>query len=595
MNFSKIYNNLILHIKNYFLIIEINSKYCNINTFDKYEKERKYTKLLNFVYYKFYLTFIVGLLYVFLLNILIKRGRSKNGVHFTNIRCVRIFSENIKNIDEISKNIFLYNIKKDDILYRDSLDKINEIDNKIKYNSLKEEDIILLKEGKYKNDYSDINLLNRNNVYKNDDESFRNYHKTNNNKDKNVNIKSYIYNWELGQKSLIKMLDYADNFYFNGVKYSDWKLTSMRRFNLNNNVLKDHKTYKTIINSKKKQDDKKKVKLFIKKIPIDIWVEQFNLMKEYEGEYLIDKENYVMEAVSLAFLNEYYPGITPKFYKILYESDKKNIKEKNYKKYKFHDLNELNDILTKELENNINGNIVLISEFFGENVFNYIKRKKNNIFVVSDISNEDKKKILYNSLNLLMRLHNAGLTHLDLSPDNMLISPKNYEMRLCDLAQTTPMYTNKLRHKEKVKFIQPFESFEPCIGKIEYIPPECWKIVWKYKLNKIKNPIEYLKNISNQEERKKYYYDVACADKYMLGIFFIWMWNNGFIWKCSDPIQDKIFQIFIRSNMDLNTFIMTKSWPHELNNLINKLLHMDHRKTVKLSDLCTHPWWSSKY
>ncbi|EWC86388.1 hypothetical protein PFNF54_04813 [Plasmodium falciparum NF54] len=550
------------------------------------KKKENTQKLLNFVYYKIYLTFIVGLLYIFLLNILINHGGSKNDVRFTNIRCVRIFSENIKNINEISKKIYLYNIKneKDDIICRDSLDNINEINNKINYTSVKGEDIIILKEGKYKNGCSDINFLDRKDVNKNDDQSFRNYHKTNNNKDENVNMKSYVYNWELGQKSLIKMLDYADNFYFNGVKYSDWKLTSMRRFNLNNNVLKDHKTYKSIINSKK-GNDMKKVKLFIKKIPIDIWVEQFNLMKKYEGEYLIDKENYVMEAVSLAFLNEYYPGITPKFYKILYESDKNNMNEKNCKKYKFQDLNELNDILTKKLENNINGNIVLISEFFGENVFDYIKRKKNTLFVVSDISNEDKKKILYNSLNLLMRLHNAGLTHLDLSPDNMLISPKNYEMRLCDLSQSTPIYTNKLRHKEKLNSIKPFESFEPCIGKIEYIPPECWKIVWKYKMNNIKNPIEYLKNISNQEERKKYYYDVSCADKYMLGIFFIWMWNNGFIWKCSDPIQDKIFEIFMKSNMDLNKFIMTKSWPHELNNLIN---------TVKLSDLSRHPWWSSK-
>ncbi|MBZ2160307.1 hypothetical protein K1I93_09655, partial [Streptococcus australis] len=83
--------------------------------------------------------------------------------------------------------------------------------------------------------------------------------------------------------------------------------------------------------------------------------------------------------------------------------------------------------------------------------------------------------------------HNAGLTHLDLSPDNMLISPKNYEMRLCDLSQSTPIYTNKLRHKEKLNSIKPFESFEPCIGKIEYIPPECWKIVWKYKMNNIKS------------------------------------------------------------------------------------------------------------
>ncbi|KOB88756.1 hypothetical protein PFDG_03542, partial [Plasmodium falciparum Dd2] len=127
------------------------------------KKKENTQKLLNFVYYKIYLTFIVGLLYIFLLNILINHGGSKNDVRFTNIRCVRIFSENIKNINEISKKIYLYNIKneKDDIICRDSLDNINEINNKINYTSVKGEDIIILKEGKYKNGCSDINFLDK--------------------------------------------------------------------------------------------------------------------------------------------------------------------------------------------------------------------------------------------------------------------------------------------------------------------------------------------------------------------------------------------------------------------------------------------------
>lgn len=48
MNFFKIYNNLILDIKNNSNDNEIDSKYCNLNTFDKYEKERKYTKIIKF-------------------------------------------------------------------------------------------------------------------------------------------------------------------------------------------------------------------------------------------------------------------------------------------------------------------------------------------------------------------------------------------------------------------------------------------------------------------------------------------------------------------------------------------------------------------
>lgn len=44
-------------------------------------------------------------------------------------------------------------------------------------------------------------------------------------------------------------------------------------------------------------------------------------MKKYNGEYVFGSENFIMEAMALSFLTEYYPGIAPKLYKVLIEPD----------------------------------------------------------------------------------------------------------------------------------------------------------------------------------------------------------------------------------------------------------------------------------
>ncbi|GAB64482.1 serine/threonine protein kinase [Plasmodium cynomolgi strain B] len=400
-----------------------------------------------------------------------------------------------------------------------------------------------------------------------------------------------IFNWKLAQKSLLKMLHSAHNYHFNGVEYADWQLTCIPTLGFSKSSNRVQQMYKAVIPSND-ANNKNEVKLFLKKVPIYIWIKQYNLMSEYDGEYVTDGENFVMEATSLAFLNEYHPGITPKLHRILYEPDGKQPNEHNIPpKSMFNSLTLFNDILTERLKCNISGNIVIVSEFFSEDILDFIDRRQKKLNM--KINNNEKSYILYQCLKLLIRLHDAGLSHLDLTPENILISD-SYEMRLCDLSKSTPIYTYNLRHIKDVNRLYLFESCEPTIAKGAYMPPECWKIYWKYDTMKIKNPLKDLKNITDQEKRKQFYFDVSSADKFMLGVFFFWIWTNGNLWKCSDPLQDEDFFYFVKCDMNFDKFELTRKWPSDLKNIIKQLLHVEHRKKLNLKDLSMHPWWSCK-
>ncbi|ETB62281.1 hypothetical protein YYC_00888 [Plasmodium yoelii 17X] len=418
----------------------------------------------------------------------------------------------------------------------------------------------------YNDHYETNNGNHSNNVYKDCVNKPIKWVKNNNNIEKPIQSKC-IFNWKIAQMSLLKLLHSAHNFHFNNVKYSDWKFICIPTLGFSKSSNRVQQMYKAIIPSKD-GNSKNDVKLFIKKIPIYIWVKQFNLMSEFDGEYVTDGENFVMEAASLAFLSEYHPRIAPKLHKILYEVDSNNLDDSNNNilpESMFSNLTIFNNVLGERLKNNINGNIVLVSEFFSEDILDFIDRRQKNFNM--KISNNEKSYILYQCLKLLIRLHDAGLSHLDLTPENILISD-NYEMRLCDLSKSTPIYTYNLRHIKDVNRLYLFESCEPTIAKGAYMPPECWKIYWKYDTMKIKNPLRDLKSITDQEKRKQFYFDVANADKFMLGVFFFWIWTNGNLWKCSDPLQDEDFFYFVKCDMNFDKFELTRKWPSELKSII---------------------------
>ncbi|SOV22091.1 serine/threonine protein kinase, FIKK family [Plasmodium sp. DRC-Itaito] len=396
----------------------------------------------------------------------------------------------------------------------------------------------------------------------------------------------YVYNWELGKQSLIKMLDFSYNFCVYGMNYDLWELIRIPTNNYVEGGSRVQKMYETVISSQHGNE----IRLFIKKIPINAWVNQYKLMKEYEGEYIVNAENYVMEVVALSFLNEYYPGIAPNLYRVLFEPDVDYTGKKFPQEDIFQDLDTFNLVLENELKSNMNGYIVMVSEYFGENISEYIKRQRKKIFSIG--REKKKKKLLYDCLNLLRKLHSAGLSHLDFTSQNILISD-NHEIRLCDFGKATPMYTFNLRHINNINGIYPFESCVPYVGKVRFIPPECWDLIKKQEELHITYPFEYLKSITDEEERKTFYFNVSSVDKYMLGILFIWIWNYNFLWKRSDPSYDDKYLKFTQYGMNLDFFKETKRWPKELKNIIKQLIHIDYRKNLNLNDLSKNPWWSS--
>lgn len=127
-----------------------------------------------------------------------------------------------------------------------------------------------------------------------------------------------VFNWELGKESLKKRLGCTNNFQINGVYYENWILKNINFRNSSNSHYSPKNVYKGIIpmNNNYNVDE---VYVFIKKIPINKWLNQYEKMELYNGEYIMKGENYVMEAVVSAFLSEYHPGISPHFYTLLYE------------------------------------------------------------------------------------------------------------------------------------------------------------------------------------------------------------------------------------------------------------------------------------
>ncbi|KYO02207.1 serine/threonine protein kinase, FIKK family [Plasmodium gaboni] len=399
-----------------------------------------------------------------------------------------------------------------------------------------------------------------------------------------------VYTWDLGKDAISNILHSSSDYSLNGVKYNYWRLSAIPTVNYSIRTSRVQKMFKTTIDPKK-ENANDQVKAFIKKIPIDIWVKQFHSMNEYNGEFLVGGENFVMEAVASAFLTKYHPGITAKLYALLYEPYRKYVKEDSPPKSSFENIDSFNEMLEEKIKNNKKGNVVLIYELFGESLFtNLVKSRREPI-----LRNKygKKKKIIYDSLNLLIKLHDAGLTHLDFTPENILISENN-ELRLCDLAKSTPIYTRKLRHVEETKGLCLFESCVPTVGKSAYMPPECWKIYKRHRILNIKNPLEHLNAITTQDERKKHYFNVTCADKYMLGILFIWIWNDGHIWQCSDASTDENFYKFEKCDMSLDVFQLTSTWPSGLKNILNELLHIEKRKKLVLRNLLSYPWFTKE-
>ncbi|SOV20470.1 serine/threonine protein kinase, FIKK family [Plasmodium sp. DRC-Itaito] len=618
--------------------------------------QKKKTSFLRSILIKFFIISFLGILYLFFCNVDLFEGKRTNHFELV-VKGSRYLAENRKesetvndklnnnnldnfrvrgnengcaiNIEETSKN----NCEGKNKLMVGCTKGLKKLWNKISCNSLYNENIDSNNDNKY-NNMKDSTCSNNNDLLKKesqeksvnfkkvDDDSIISSDINKNCLDEKNNINEEhdsknIYNWTLGRKSLEKLLGCSKNFSINGVKYENWDIIQIPTCGASRIKEKCQNIYKVVIKSKERDDivgnnkkmgncnnfdnikgkdneEEDEIKLFMKKVPIDIWVKQYDLMRKYDGEYLSVGENFVMESVVLAFLNEHYPGIAPKFYKFLYEPDmnydmNNNCDEKKSSNVHIDtNLDTFNESLREQVNNNQKGYVVMISEFFGEDVFDYTISEKERLGTEEWF--KDVNKILYKSLKLLIRLHNAGICHLDLTPENILIT-KNFDMRLCDFGKSAPVYTTKLRHTKEMNKQIFFESCQPNIGKNPNTPPECWDLFLKYESLDVDDPLEYLKPIIDPEERKMYYYDVRSADKYMLGIFFIFLWNDGYLWNSAE-VEDDDYSQFVKSGMNFDSFELTKSWPRGLKVILKQLLDENYRKNLNLNDLLIHPWWS---
>ncbi|SOV13904.1 serine/threonine protein kinase, FIKK family [Plasmodium sp. gorilla clade G2] len=596
----------------------------------KNKANKKYIGLfLNLKSFVMYLLFISLYCFFLFLTEIENKCISKG---YVSIICQRKLAENNIDNDRSKHSLFSRIFRKKNI--KRHKEKIE--DEKIDKNETEEEKVKIKKESKGKTKKNSKNKRNQNNLRSEDNNNnivsriydsginknellFPEYNIKNdsytfmkiiditpnkNNENLNVNVddvvpcvselekrlnseNKIIYNWELGNKSVNEFLGHAYNFEIYGVNYYDWKLTNIKTVGYDIYRGRGHEMFKAVIPSNG-IDMKNDITLFIKKIPINLWMQQYDLMNMLYGEYLMGGENFVMEVMVCAFLTKYYPGISPKLYKVLFAPEDRSMFKNISSSYMCNDINVFNYILNKMLIRDMKGHVVMVSEYYGKDTDKYL-RKEGDIY--RDISENEKKKIMHEWIKLVSRLHDSGLSHLDISPENTLIG-ENHNMRLCDFSKSTPLYTYNLRHRKNPNGLCVFQSCCPTVGKPKYEPPECIDLRRKLREMNIYDALIYLRNIEDQEERKKYYFDVECVDKYMLGIMLIWIWDYKYLWNKADSLEDKDFILFKKNNMNLDIFPTTQNWPQELKYIISQLLVLETRKNLQFKDLINHPWFS---
>ncbi|KAH8741311.1 Ser/Thr protein kinase [Cryptosporidium ryanae] len=444
---------------------------------------------------------------------------------------------------------------------------------------------------------------------------------------KNDNI---CYSWREAKQLISKLKSSTKIYRYNNVPFYEWIHEKIPTLGASPTSCRVQEMFKSIVKSK--ENNRHDTTLFVKRIPRNIWAKQWEMHEIWDGDYVTDGEDFVMEAAALAFLQTHSENITPKLYAILEHKDE-SIQENVPHSGNIKARSSCDYLLNKDTTH-----IILVSEYYGEDLLDYLdKCEKQN----KALSNREKKELQYNLVVIMDKLHKKGLSHLDFTPENILIGPNG--INVCDFAKSTPIITNNPRHTHYCKkpamsliedfnssnmsfnFINPppeayyeFESCEPTVGKGAYMPPECWRIFWKLEENKIQYPLEELMEnentlfnnqnycinyISNNNDdntnrrcielsdRSQFYFNVRMADVYMLGIIMFWIWSDGGIWKYSDVRQDHRYQNLVFSDLNFDVFRECRTWDKPLKNLLRKMLEPEPNKRITLSEVLKDPWW----
>ncbi|KAH8582956.1 Ser Thr kinase [Cryptosporidium sp. chipmunk genotype I] len=437
------------------------------------------------------------------------------------------------------------------------------------------------------------------------------------------------YTWKEAKHLISKLKSSTRLYKFNGVPFSDWVHEKIPTLGASPTSCRVQEMFKSKIYLEKNNSEVY-FTLFVKKVPRNIWSKQWEMHEIWDGDYVTDGEDFVMEAAALAFLQNHSVGIAPRLYAILEHCEDCNHKEAKTLYRNITNRNASDYLLSKDTTH-----IILVSEYYGEDLLDYLDKceKKNR-----NLTDKEKKELQYKLVLALNNLHTKGLCHLDFTPENILIGSNG--INICDFAKSTPIITKNPRHthysrkspknhlsenfnsnNSSFNFINPppeayyeFESCEPTVGKGAYMPPECWKIFWRLEENKIQFPLEELMDVDTYNKRNNYpylnefsrihnknpikcqdrsmfYFNTRIADIYMLGIIMFWIWSDGGIWKYSDTRQDHRYQNLVFSDINFDVFRECRNWNKQLKSLLKRMLEPDPNKRITMNEILSDPWW----
>ena len=179
------------------------------------------------------------------------------------------------------------------------------------------------------------------------------------------------------------------------------------------------------------------------------------------------------------------------------------------------------------------------------NLYQYIQKRKG-------ISEKEAFKYFIQVSSAIYFLHKHGYIHRDIKPENILIDD-NFDIKLCDFG-----WCVSIEKGERTTFC----------GTYEYMAPE----------------------MVNDE-----FYDMG-IDIWSLGVLLYEMIHGYSPFRAHNNfVQDaKSAQVEIFVNIKNNKYTIDKEMSEECVDLISKLLTTDTKKRIKIGDIFTHPWVTSR-
>eukprot|EP00923_Selenidium_pygospionis_P055794 GHVN01097139.1.p1 GENE.GHVN01097139.1~~GHVN01097139.1.p1 ORF type:complete len:733 (+),score=104.77 GHVN01097139.1:705-2903(+) len=400
------------------------------------------------------------------------------------------------------------------------------------------------------------------------------------------------FSWKIA-KALVRLrMRAAETFEVNGVYWRDWELAQIPTLGASPDSCRVQEMFKVDVPATGR--NRRPTRLFVKRIPIATWNQQWEAQETWNGEFVTDGENFVMEAAALAFLEQWRNGIAPELRGVL---------QLRGAVLSNHNRRPDGAMTQRESHDGVT-HIVIVSELYGEDLLDFLDRREREN---RPLTPEEKKCLQFHSLLVLNRLHSVGLAHLDFTPENLLIGREG--IKLCDFAKATPLWSHRFRHVDPErqrltssdkesghgtqlqKNVYHFESCEPTVGKGAYMPPECWRVYWKLEDTRVQYPLAELWRLTRAEDRVMYYFAVSPADVYMAGVLMFWIWAEGGVWRCSDPRQDDKYSHLVRSGLNFDLFRECRSWPIELKEVLQVALRGDPARRHSVEGLLNHKWF----